>query len=262
MLLLKKPIIVFVLILISFSFLRFFRFMWNSSLSLAPPSVPNPATPPHPPHRRVEETLTPKEHRLLSNVISQRAPCNLLFFGFSLQFLPLAALNSQGTTIFLEDDPEKLRVGRSKGLRMHLYEHHERASKAYELLRHARGEPACRPSSAIDEASAGCKLALRGLPKEVHETQWDAVVVDGPIGDRAEAPGRMGAIYMAAVFARRRGADVLVHDTDRSIEKWYSWEFLCHENLVSSKGNLWHFRIAGNSSSGERFCEDLASPIQ
>ena len=72
------------------------------------------------------------------------------------------------------------------------------------------------------------------------------MVIDGPRGDQPEAPGRMGAIYTAAMIARAgKTTDVFVHDIDPIIEKWYSREFLCHENLVSSKGNLWHFRIKG-----------------
>ncbi|KAG0491154.1 hypothetical protein HPP92_008017 [Vanilla planifolia] len=64
----------------------------------------------------------------------------------------------------------------------------------------------------------------------------------------------MAAIYTAAAMAwTRNETDVLVHDVDRTIEKWFSWEFLCHENLVSAKGKLWHFRLRGGSQS-HSFC--------
>lgn len=79
-------------------------------------------------------------------------------------------------------------------------------------------------------------------------------MVDGPRGDMPEAPGRMAAIYTASMLARAgNAAHVVVHDVDRTIEKWFSWEFLCEENLVASKGKLWNFRITGQSNS-TRFC--------
>ena len=89
-----------------------------------------------------------------------------------------------------------------------------------------------------------CKISLTGIPKEVVKTKWDVIVVDGPGGDGPESPGRLGAIYMAGVLARAGiGTNVVVHDVDRTIEKWFSWEFLSEKNLVSSKGKFWNFRI-------------------
>ena len=94
------------------------------------------------------------------------------------------------------------------------------------------------------------------MPKEVYERKWYVVVADGPRGDSPEAPGRMAAIYTAAVIARiGNSTDVFVHDVHRMIEKWYSWEFLCHENLISSEGKLWHFRIEGKSRSPSFCCK-------
>lgn len=70
--------------------------------------------------------------------------------------------------------------------------------------------------------------------------------MDGPSGDMLEAPGRMSTIYTASMLARNGNTtDVLVHDIDRTVEKWFSWEFLYEENLVSSKGKLWNFRLSG-----------------
>ncbi|OVA09541.1 putative polysaccharide biosynthesis protein [Macleaya cordata] len=199
--------------------------------------------------------LTVKEFQLLTRIISLRVPCNLLVFGIEPQSLLLSSLNAGGTTIFLEDNPEKLQGIRkiNKGTRMYKIEHHAAAKEAYKLLQHARVNPGCAPQAGPLQSSR-CQLALTQLPKEIYELKWDVVVVDGPSGDRPEAPGRMAAIYTASMIARAgNNTDVLVHDVDRMIEKWFSWEFLCHENLVSSKGKLWHFRIIGNSTSTS-FC--------
>lgn len=199
--------------------------------------------------------LTEKEFQLLSNIISQRAPCNLLIFGLEQKLLKLSALNAGGITVFLEDDPAKLRTVKriSNTTRMYKVEHQIPAREAYRLLKHARGDPACAPHSKSLEEST-CQLALTKLPQEVYELEWDVVVVDGPSGDKAEAPGRMAAIYTASMIARAGNiTNVVVHDTDRTIEKWFSWEYLCDENLVSSKGKLWNFRLIGKSNS-TRFC--------
>lgn len=103
-----------------------------------------------------------------------------------------------------------------------------------------------------------CKLGLTvvtGMPLEVVKMKWDVIVVDGPDGDGPESPGRMGSIFMAGVLAN--GTNVVVHDVDRMIEKWFSWEFLCHENLVSSKGRFWNFRIPHQiiRNNSSKFCE-------
>lgn len=250
----KRSITVLVFIL---SIISILRFLWIT-VTASSSSRPLPALPPTSLHtcssasptcrktplrapgaRRSQHNnsanataLTEKEFQLLSNLISHRAPCNLLIFGLEPQHLVLASMNAGGTTILLEDDP---------------------AGEAYRVLKHAREDPACAHHSKPLEEST-CQLALTKLPQEVYELKWDVVVVDGPRGDRAEAPGRMAAIYTASMIARAGNmTNVVVHDVDRMIEKWFSWEFLCDENLVSSKGKLWNFRLVGKSNS-TRFC--------
>ncbi|KAK9117563.1 hypothetical protein Sjap_016510 [Stephania japonica] len=206
--------------------------------------------------------LTKKELQLLSNVVSSKVPCNLLIFGLGPQALQLSSLNAGGNTIFLEDDPEKISAISSNytNTRTYKVEYRKAARDAYKLLKHTRVNPSCSPQGGLQQRSR-CRLALQYLPKEVYELKWDIVLVDGPSGDRLEAPGRMGAIYTAAMVARSgKTTDVLVHDVDRMIEKWFSWEFLCDENLVSAKGKLWHFRIPGNSNSTS-FCLNAAMQI-
>ncbi|KAI3976049.1 hypothetical protein MKX01_016732 [Papaver californicum] len=175
-------------------------------------------------------------HYPLLHPISHLIPCNLLIFGIRPQTLQLSSLNSGGTTILLEDDPEKLLAihRTNEGMQMYKIEHHAAAKEAYNLLRHARTHPD----------------SLTQLPKEIYELKWDVVVVDGPSGDKPEAPGRMAAIYTTSMIARSgNNTDVLSHDVNKTVEKWFSWEFLCHENLISSKGKLWHFRIVKSSTS-------------
>lgn len=200
--------------------------------------------------------LTGKEYRFLSHLISHRAPCNLLVFGIEHQYLTqVSSLNAGGLTIFLEDNPSKLSIisTNSSSTRVYEVQYKTSAKEAYKLLNHARKNLGCSPYSGIHEAPR-CKLALTELPKEVYDLKWDVVVVDGPSGEGPETPGRMAAIYTASMLARRGNmTNVVVHDVDQMIEKWFSWEFLCAENLVSSKGRFWNFQIARQTKS-TRFC--------
>lgn len=274
----KKILIILFFIPSTVSFFIFFTMTINSSTStplLVYPIASSPSSNPvhtssHVPYKLTryaitheEDDLTTKEHQLLSNIISESAPCNLLFFGFKPQFLSLAASNTQGTTVFLEDDEEEVQrvTQQMKEVKIYKVEYHDKASEAYELLRHAREHFGCKFEAIQLLKETGCKLGRVELPKEVYGRKWDVVMVDGPRGDSPEAPGRMTAIYTAAVIARLgKATDVVVHDVHRMIEKWYSWEFLCQENLISSKGKLWHFRIHGKSRS-TRFCPEARIQI-
>lgn len=251
----KKLILVLVFSLSGISILRLLKISAITSFSSTPAAAlprnhlstltnqPFPSS--------IAPPLTEKEYRLLSNLISFKAPCNLLVFGFEEQYLNLSRINSGGNTVFLEDSPEKMKTIETDSNHTRIYRvtYETRAKDAYKLLKHARKNPACGMySGSLRESN--CSLALTKLPKEVYEQKWDVVVVDGPRGDKEDAPGRMAAIYTASAIARNGNmTDVVVHDVDRIIERWFTWEFLCDENLVSSKGKLWHFRIAGNSNA-------------
>ncbi|GMN56624.1 hypothetical protein TIFTF001_025738 [Ficus carica] len=253
----KRIIPILVMILAIVSILRLLR-ITVTSYSSSPPlpafppplqetcSSPSPACPQVPSHESDSKikflrnfpnatVLTEKEFQLLFNLVIQKAPCNLLIFGLEPEYLFLSSINAGGTTVFLENDPEKLNTTKPKfnTTRIYKVEYKAPANEAYKLLKHARKNPACAASSGELQASK-CRLALRNLPQEVYELTWDVVVVDGPRGNAPEAPGRMAAIYTAAVIARNGNTtDVVVHDVDRMIEKWFSWEFLCDENLPS-----------------------------
>lgn len=222
--------------------------------------------------------LSKKEMRFLSDLISERAPCNILVFGLESQYSGLISmLNVGGFTLFLEDNDDKIKTATMISMnnsQVHKVEYQTRAEDAYKLLKDARKHPQlCSPLASIRtnrssrRRSGRCKLAntlLARLSHGVYETDWDVVVVDGPSGHQAESPGRMATIYAAAVLARKlrttsdekkQAVDVAVHDVDRMIEKWFSWEFLCANNLVASKGRFWNFRIQpSKSNNATTFC--------
>lgn len=120
----------------------------------------------------------------------------------------------------------------------------------------------CRPVQNL--LFSECRLALNDLPNQLYDINWDVILIDGPRGYSAKSPGRMAAIFTAAVLARstKRDSvtDVFVHDYDREVERVCSEEFLCLENFREETGTpyLAHYVIkGGNAARGDMFCTDV-----
>ena len=203
------------------------------------------------------------EVRVTFDVLRELAPCNFLVYGVGRDSLMWASLNPRGTTLFLEEDPEWLKAVLLKApiLRAKAVKYHTHLSQADELISTYRYEPECLPSSAPLSRESRCKLALTEMPEEVYGRDWDLIMIDAPRGYYAAAPGRMAAIYSAAVMARARRSPgvthVFLHDVNRRVERMYADEFLCQKFLVKEVGRLWHFAIpsATNVTDSESsFC--------
>ncbi|KAK9276940.1 hypothetical protein L1049_006478 [Liquidambar formosana] len=199
------------------------------------------------------------------DVLQSVSPCNFLVFGLGHDSLMWSSFNPRGTTLFLEEDPKWVQtvLKDAPTLRAHTVHYRTKLSEADDLLSAYRSEPECLPSKAFLRGNTRCKLALTDLPGEVYDTEWDLIMIDAPRGYFPEAPGRMGAIYSAAVMARarkRRGVThVFLHDVDRKVEKVFAEEFLCRKYLVKAVGRLWHFEIppaanVSTTSGGAGFC--------
>ncbi|KAE8661498.1 Glucuronoxylan 4-O-methyltransferase 3 [Hibiscus syriacus] len=205
-----------------------------------------------------------KEISVTFDVLKKRSPCNFLVFGLGYDSLMWTSLNPKGHTIFLEEDPKWVQsvLKDAPSLHAHPVKYLTQLKEADALLSHYRSEKNCFPSKAYLHGNNKCKLALTGFPDEFYDTEWDLIMIDAPRGYFPAAPGRMAAIFSAAVMARNRKGTgvthVFLHDVDRKVEKTFAEEFLCRKYLVKAVGRLWHFEIpsASNMSSygGARFC--------
>ncbi|KAF5801938.1 putative glucuronoxylan 4-O-methyltransferase [Helianthus annuus] len=196
------------------------------------------------------------------NVLKTISPCNFLVFGLGHDSLMWAAFNPGGLTVFLEEDPKWVHtvLKTAPDLKAAHVSYRTQLSEADELMRTYKSEPECGVTGVTKAYVRGnrrCKLALTGLPDVVYDKEWDMIMIDAPRGYFKEAPGRMSAIYTAAVMARNRKGSgvthVFLHDVDRRVEKSYAEEFLCRKYLKDGTGRLWHFEIPPANGTGA-FC--------
>lgn len=206
------------------------------------------------------------EIKVSFDVLLSRAPCNFLVFGLGHDSQMWHSFNPRGTTLFLEEDPKwvqtVLKTAPFLNARNVIYR--TKLSEAEKLLQSYRWEPECTPHKEDKIFLRGndkCRLALNKLPEEVYDKEWDLIMIDAPRGYFPEAPGRMAAIYSAAVMARNRKGKgethVFLHDVDRRVEKAYAEEFLCRKYLVKAQGRLWHFQIPSANTTSD----SLASTV-
>ncbi|KAK7328342.1 hypothetical protein VNO77_22446 [Canavalia gladiata] len=194
-------------------------------------------------------TITPqqtlKEISVTARVLEKKSPCNFLVFGLGHDSLMWSALNHGGRTIFLEEDEAWIEQMRRRFPMLESYHvtYESKVNEAENLMEVGRG-PEC--TAVGDPRYSVCQLALKGLPSQVYETQWDLIMVDAPTGYYEEAPGRMTAIYTAGMMARNKPAGethVFVHDVNRPVEDQFSDAFLCHNYIHKQEGRLRHFII-------------------
>ncbi|CAN4084742.1 unnamed protein product [Withania somnifera] len=209
---------------------------------------------------RVIPQQTIDEIKVSYDVLKSLTPCNFLVFGLGHDSFMWSSINTRGTTLFLEEDPKWIRAILKDLLllRANTVNYLTKLYEAEKLIHHYHMEPDCWARKSFLRGNHKCKLALDMLPDEVYDTEWDIIMIDGPKGYYDKAPGRMSAIYSAAVMARNRKGPgvthVILHDVDRDVEKVYAEVFLCRKNLVNGVGRLWHFQIAPPSDVNSDFC--------
>lgn len=167
------------------------------------------------------------------------------------------ALNHGGRTVFLEEDKSWIRQIQRQVPSLESYHvvYDTKVTQADELLQIGQQEE-CRGVS--DPRVSKCQLALKGLPREIYEMEWDVIMVDAPTGYFDGAPGRMSAIYTAGLMARNKengDTDVFVHDVNRVVEDKFSMAFLCEGYFRQQEGRIRHFTIPSHRTRlGSPFC--------
>lgn len=207
-------------------------------------------------------TITPqqtvKEISVTSRVLDVKSPCNFLVFGLGHDSLMWHSLNYGGRTVFLEEDEAWIEQIKKRFPMLESYHvsYDSKVSRAHDLMKSGKG-PKCMV--VVDPRQSACLLALKGLPSDIYDTQWDLIMVDAPTGYYEEAPGRMTAIYTAGLLARNCGSSeethVFVHDVNREVEDKFSREFLCEGYMKKQEGRLRHFVIPSHKDDlGKPFC--------
>ncbi|XP_010530753.1 PREDICTED: protein IRX15-LIKE-like [Tarenaya hassleriana] len=261
---------------IAFSLTLFSSSLHSSSSSSSSASSASPSFPPHVAAALLHyaavsasnSSMSLSELSAVSAAVRSVSGRNLLVFGLSHESLLWRSINFAGRTVFVDENSYAVSKFEQANPGVEAYDvvFSTRVSQAGELLRYYRTQHECRPVQNL--LFSDCKLGINDLPNFVYETDWDVILVDGPSGFSGESPGRMSAIFTAAVLARskrdvksKKKTDVFVHEFGRKVERVYSEEFLCKEKLVEVVGELAHFSVAaeeGGAGSPEEvmFCRN------
>lgn len=207
------------------------------------------------------------ELKPISDVLRKcSSPCNFLVFGLTHETLLWKALNHNGRTVFIEENRYYAAYMEEKHPEIEVFDvqYTTKMSEKGHLISQARKNirNECRPVQNL--LFSECKLGINDLPNHVYDVDWDVILVDGPREDWVDAPGRMSAIFTAGVLARsKKGGNpkthVFVHDFVGDVERVYSDEFLCKENMVEFNDKLGHFVLERTDASSVQFCEDRST---
>jgi len=204
--------------------------------------------------------MSQEEIGVIAKIVLQKSPCNILVFGLGHESFLLRILNFEGRTVFLDESENWVNRFEEKHPQMEAYEvqYTTKVSESKQLLALAKEQRGADCGPVQNLLFSDCKLAINDLPNNIYDVGWDVIFIDGPRGYFPGAPGRMSAIFTAAVLARSKKedkvTDIFVHDSSREVEKAYSSEFLCRENLVSTVGMLAHYRISTMGKDSMEFC--------
>ena len=188
--------------------------------------------------------IAPPHIATVLNSIQSFAEPKVLVWGTGYDSRMWCLANPAGATVFLEDVPKWVQETRKTApCRIELISYRTSLRQAYSLL--------------------GQDDALRiDLPADIVETDWDVIIVDGPMGWQPQHPGRMQSIFMSSRLAYDR-SHVFVDDYCRPVEYWYSKAYLTPKFgepvIYQGRGGFAHYH--GTNRDLKRTQLSLNSPI-
>tara|TARA_R110000796_G_scaffold235612_1_gene354675 strand:+ start:2640 stop:3200 length:561 start_codon:yes stop_codon:yes gene_type:complete len=170
--------------------------------------------------------MTLEEYDFIVNLTQQITPCNMLIFSMGKDSKLWNFVN-KGRTVFIEDSLEW--INKIKEPDMEWY------NVKYDIPRYEW-------QARVQERD---KKLLIDLPRDISETPWDIILVDGPLGGydgtvNGNGPGRAQSIFTAYHLAKA-STHVLIHDCKREIEKECGNMLFSERELVNIK-NLNYFK--------------------
>lgn len=142
-------------------------------------------------------------------------PANIIVFGLGFDSILWNKLNKNGKTIFIEDNKDWIEKFKYKDLRI------KKVSYKTEIKKYS-------------EYGIDNKFLLLKLSKEIFQTKWDMILVDGPLGHQPPrewaGPGRMSSLYTAKELSKFAKC-IIVDDFTRKIENEYSLHYFGKKNL-------------------------------
>jgi hypothetical protein len=190
--------------------------------------------------------MTVAEYSKMYDTIIAQAPCRLLVFGVGNDTPLWCEANDRGTTVFVEDSQEWIAKVRSQlgdlNVDIRTCSYISRVSDLWSLI----------------YASA----RIRSMPEWLRHTEWNVIIIDGPMGYLPEHPGRLQPIAWASQLANEHSqeVDVFVHDSDRLLERLAGLRFFGATRLSSITGRLAHFR-AGKRTPWRRIYDAIAFAV-
>jgi hypothetical protein len=181
---------------------------------------------------------------------------NVLIFGCGNDSVLWSKINSDGFTLFLEDDASWIEKVRARQPDLTI------AHVSY-------GERTVENSMPIDEDA----LAAHPVPPEMQTRPWDVIVIDAPRGHKPWLPGRSLPIYWSAKVALPE-THVFIDDYSRRLERAYGDRFfraahpwcavvprLIQRGNKTTSSLLWVIGTAGHFQDAALAAQDAEAPL-
>lgn len=178
--------------------------------------------------KTIKEGLMSKTQYLaIIDIVKKKTPCNFLVFGLGNDSYLWDKMNTGGKTVFIEDNEEWIK--KFKNLSILTYKYDTEIKNWKELINQEE------------------KLLMNDLPENILSTNWDLIIVDGPVGhpypcirqkrgrcDLCPCPGRMKSIFTASKLCKN--GIIIVDDYSREVEKEYTKKFInTKPNVIENK---------------------------